>query len=93
MDEGDPVVANQPLVRLDAADFQIQSRGEALEIEMNIPLVGGGDSACRPTVDGDWAGACAGAITGDSLRRIPESDGHGAASYDPTGAAAALSCP
>ncbi|MCA9605517.1 MAG: hypothetical protein KC619_07970 [Myxococcales bacterium] len=43
--------------------------------------------------DGDWAGACAGAITGDSLRRIPESDGHGAASYDPTGAAAALTCP
>ncbi|MCA9690319.1 MAG: hypothetical protein KC636_11965 [Myxococcales bacterium] len=55
--KGEQTVNSGQWEKIDAADFQIQSRGEALEIEMNIPLVGGGDSACRPTVDGDWAGA------------------------------------
>lgn len=44
-------------------------------------------------MDGDWSGACAGAITGGSLTRIPDTDGRGASSYDPTGASAALTCP
>ncbi|MCB9596659.1 MAG: hypothetical protein H6719_28300 [Sandaracinaceae bacterium] len=43
--------------------------------------------------DGDWVGDCAGAISGGSIRRMQDADGHGPGSYDPTGAAAALSCP
>ncbi len=57
---------------------------------------GVGASPSRKNVaemDGDWSGDCAGAVTGGSIRRVPESDGRGAASYDPSGAAAALSCP
>ena len=42
---------------------------------------------------GHWSGDCAGAITGDSLARVPGTDGTTAASYDPTGEAAALTCP
>lgn len=41
---------------------------------------------------GLWSGDCAGAITGDALTRIPDTDGTGGASYDPTGASAALTC-
>jgi hypothetical protein len=41
----------------------------------------------------DWSGGCAGAITGDALRRVPGTTGADAASYDPTGAAAELACP
>jgi hypothetical protein len=57
---------------------------------------GTGHSPSRKPVaetDGDWAGDCAGAITGESLRRIADTDGKGASSYDPTGAAAPLGCP
>ena len=43
--------------KIDAADATITARGGPLEIELSIPLVGGGDSACRPTIDGEWAGA------------------------------------
>ena len=42
---------------------------------------------------GHWSGDCVGAITGGSLRRIPDTDGTSASSYDPTGAALALGCP
>lgn len=42
---------------------------------------------------GIWSGDCAPAITGDSLRRIPDTSGTGADSYDPSGTAEALSCP
>lgn len=41
--------------------------------------------------DGDWSGDCAAALTGP-ITRIPDTDGASAASYDPTGASAALSC-
>jgi len=57
---------------------------------------GSGHSPSRKSVaemDGDWSGDCAGAITGDSLRRIADTAGAGAADYDPTGATAALTCP
>ncbi|MCA9697487.1 MAG: hypothetical protein KC431_08175, partial [Myxococcales bacterium] len=43
--------------QIEAADYDITTRGGPLEIELSIPLVGGGDSACRPTVDGEWAGS------------------------------------
>ena len=42
--------------QIEAANYQIRTRGHPLEIELSIPLLGGGDSACRPTVDGQWAG-------------------------------------
>ena len=42
---------------------------------------------------GLWSGDCVGAVTGAELVRIPDTDGTGAASYDPTGAAGDLSCP
>lgn len=40
-----------------------------------------------------WSGDCAPAITGEALRRVPDTDGTGADSYDATGTAEALSCP
>jgi len=57
---------------------------------------GTGHSPSRKSVaemDGDWTGPCAGAITGTSIDRVPGSDGSGAASYDPAGAAVDLACP
>ncbi|MCB9597827.1 MAG: hypothetical protein H6719_34235 [Sandaracinaceae bacterium] len=57
---------------------------------------GTGHSPSRKSLaesDGDWSGACTGAITGTQLRRIRNTDGHGPASYDPTGTAAPLTCP
>ena len=42
--------------KIAAADAMIVTRGGPLEIELNIPIVGGGESACRPTIDGQWAG-------------------------------------
>lgn len=42
---------------------------------------------------GLWSGDCVGAITGGSLKRIADTDGTSAASYDPTGATADLTCP
>lgn len=42
---------------------------------------------------GDWSGSCAPVITGPALRRIAGTTGTGAASYDPSGTTAPLSCP
>ena len=50
-------MAGTDWTKIDAADYEIRTRGGKLEIELSIPLVGGGDSACRPTVDGEWAGS------------------------------------
>ena len=49
-------VPSGPWKQIPMADAPIVTRGGALEIELNIPLLGGGDSACRPTIDGKWAG-------------------------------------
>ena len=57
---------------------------------------GGGIADGRRNVaesDGEWSGGCAPAITGEALRRVPDTDGRSAASYDATGTAAALACP
>ncbi len=50
-------VAGTDWTPIEAANYAIQTRGGPLEIELSIPLFGGGDSACRPTVDGQWAGS------------------------------------
>jgi hypothetical protein len=42
---------------------------------------------------GLWTDFCAGAIGGDALTRVPDTDGTDAASYDPTGATEPLACP
>ncbi len=47
-------------VDLDGSSFEIETFGGPLEIELNLPMVGGGHSACRPMVDGVWAGVHAG---------------------------------
>jgi len=49
-------VASGQWKKVAGADAAIITRGGPLEIELNIPLLGGGDSACRPTIDGKWAG-------------------------------------
>ncbi len=55
--KGQQVINSGIWTKIDAADATIDTRGGPLEIELNIPIVGGGDSACRPTIDGEWAGA------------------------------------
>jgi hypothetical protein len=57
---------------------------------------GTGHTPSRKSVaeaDGDWSGACAGAITGAKLSRLPNTDGSGAASYSGAGDVPALTCP
>ncbi len=57
---------------------------------------GTGHTPSRKSVaetDGDWSGACAGAITGTKLSRLPNTDGGGAASYSGAGDVPALTCP
>jgi len=39
------------------ASFEIITKGGPLEIETNVPLTGGYQSACRPLVDQRWAGS------------------------------------
>lgn len=37
--------------------------GAPLEIELSIPILGGGNvAACRPTIDGEWAGKVEGLV-------------------------------
>jgi cysteine-rich repeat protein len=55
--KGTQMVAAGPWTKIAAADADITTRGGPLEIELSIPMVGGGDSACRPTIDGMWAGS------------------------------------
>lgn len=55
--KGEQNVSSGLWQKIDAADFEMNTRGGPLEIELSIPFVGGGDSACRPTIDGEWAGA------------------------------------
>lgn len=50
------VQVGSPWAPIVAANHQITTHGGPLEIELSIPLVGGGDSACRPTINGQWAG-------------------------------------
>ncbi len=64
--------------------------------QLDFVCWGSGHSPSRKNIaemDGDWTGPCVAAITGPSLDRIPGSDGSGAASYDPAGAAVDLACP
>ena len=51
-------------VTLTGSDFNVNTAGGPLEIELNVPLTGGSHSACRPMVDGAWAG---------SFESLPES--------------------
>lgn len=79
-------------------EVALYSSGAFASPDAQIDFVcwGSGHSPSRKSVaemDGDWSGDCAGAITGDSLRRIADTAGAGAADYDPTGATAALTCP
>ncbi|MCA9719247.1 MAG: DUF4215 domain-containing protein [Myxococcales bacterium] len=55
--KGEQTINSGMWTKIDAADADIKTRGGALEIELSIPLVSGGDSSCRPTIDGEWAGA------------------------------------
>ena len=54
---------------LTGSDFIVNTAGGPLEIEINIPLFGGSSTgshaACRPMIDGSWAG---------SFESLPESD-------------------
>jgi hypothetical protein len=43
-------------VELTGSAGTVVTHGGPLEIELSIPLVGGDNSACRPIVDGKWAG-------------------------------------
>lgn len=54
--KGAESVASGSWKKIAGADAPITTRGGPLEIELSIPLNGGGDSACRPTIDGEWAG-------------------------------------
>jgi cysteine-rich repeat protein len=54
--KGAEVVQSGQWKKITGADADIVTRGGPLEIELSIPMVGGGDSACRPTIDGAWAG-------------------------------------
>ena len=53
-------------VDLTGSDFEVNTAGAPLEIELSIPLYSGEQSACRPMIDGSWAG---------SFESIPESYG------------------
>ncbi len=63
--KGQQSISSGTWKKIDDADFEMNTRGGPLEIELSIPLVEGGDSACRPTIDGDWAGLA---------QMLPESD-------------------
>ena len=52
-------------VTLTGSDFDINTAGAPLEIELSVPLTGGSHSTCRPMIDGAWAG---------SFESLPESD-------------------
>jgi len=54
--KGTEVVQSGQWKKIVGADADIITRGGPLEIELSIPMVGGGDSSCRPTIDGAWAG-------------------------------------
>ncbi len=54
--KGTEVVQSGQWKKVVGADADITTRGGQLEIELSIRIVGGGDSACRPTIDGAWAG-------------------------------------
>ena len=50
-----PTAANW--FEMNGASFTMITHGGPLEIELSIPLVGGSHSACRPIIDGQWAGS------------------------------------
>ena len=52
-------------VDITGSDFDLNTAGGPLEIELNIPLIGGSHSTCRPMIDGAWAG---------SFESLPESN-------------------
>ncbi len=51
------VATDQGWTDIVGSEFVVITKGDPLEIEMSIPLVGGSHSACRPTIDGAWAGS------------------------------------
>ena len=58
--KGTESVASGTWKKIAGADAPIVTRGGPLEIELGISLSAGGDSACRPTIDGEWAGKAQG---------------------------------